>query len=121
MSSLENSKPDNPTLDEAHLRSLNNRQVLAGGGKCGCFHCLATFDADQVTEWVDEGSTALCPRCHIDTVLSARADSIDQMFLRRMRDFYFESCTRINAMREPVKLQKPDKPEWSSSAFPLVS
>jgi len=78
-------------LDAAHARSLDNRSVIEAGGSCGCFYCLKTFDASQVVEWVDAPkTTALCPFCHIDTVLSAKTDPIDSDFLRRMRNHWFE-------------------------------
>jgi hypothetical protein len=81
---VECSEPDDPMLEAAHHRSLRNRVLLSDGGECGCFHCLKAFDASEVTEWVNGGSTALCPRCHIDSLLSGRVDSIVPAFLRRM-------------------------------------
>ncbi len=78
-------------LHAAHARSLNNRSVVEAGGPCGCFYCLAIFDASEVVEWVDAcEATALCPRCQIDTVLSSRTDPIDAGFLRRMHDHWFK-------------------------------
>ena len=78
-------------LHAAHARSLHNRSVVGAGGPCGCFYCLAAFDGSEVVDWVDASkATALCPRCQIDSVLSARTDPIDASFLRRMRDHWFE-------------------------------
>ncbi len=78
-------------LDAAHARSLNNRSMIEAGGPCGCFYCLANFDTSEVVEWVDASkATALCPRCHIDIVLSARTDRIDAAFLHRMHDYWFD-------------------------------
>ena len=82
-------EPGDPMLQAAHHRSLNNRQLLSDGGECGCFYCLNTFDAGEVTHWVHDGSTALCPRCHIDSVLSSKMDSIVPTFLRRMHELLF--------------------------------
>lgn len=45
-------------LRAAHARSLRNRADLSGGGPCGCFYCLAVFDASEVWDWID-GTTAL--------------------------------------------------------------
>lgn len=78
-------------LHAAHARTLNNRAVIEAGGLCGCYHCLATFAASDVVEWVGASkATALCPSCHIDAVVSSRTDPIDPGFLRRMHDFWFE-------------------------------
>jgi len=97
---------DDPMLEAAHHRSLRNRQLLSDGGECGCFYCLSTFNAGEVTEWVHDGSTALCPRCHIDSVLSGRVDSIVPAFLRRMHEFYFERKIRVDLTDEFAKLMK---------------
>jgi hypothetical protein len=44
---------------------------------CGCFHCLAVFPPSLVSEWIDEvddvGTTAMCPRCGIDSVTRTHA------------------------------------------------
>lgn len=79
-----------PMLDAAHRHSLNNRQLVAAGGDCGCFHCFKTFDAEQVMHWTGkDDTTAMCPYCHYDTVLSAKVDPIDPNFLRQMRTRWF--------------------------------
>jgi hypothetical protein len=42
----------------AHGGSINNRRLLLDyDGLCGCFYCLRTFDAAEVTEWVDPGNS----------------------------------------------------------------
>jgi len=95
----------NRQLVLAHGDSINNRHLLlAYGGPCGCFHCLRTFDASDVTEWVDQNkSTALCPHCHIDAVLP-RTDSA---FLARMQVFWFGQTYRVRL---------PDAAETESAA-----
>ena len=87
------SAPDDADLRAAHARSLRNRADLSMGGPCGCFRCLAVFDASEVRDWID-GATARCPRCGIDAVPSHRAAPIDPAFLRRMRTFWFERAVR---------------------------
>ena len=83
-------KPYNLRLKVAHGRSLGNRRLLLQGGPCGCFHCRRTFEASEITQWVDpNGETALCPHCGTDAVLSAKADPIDPTFLRRMQARWF--------------------------------
>jgi NAD-dependent SIR2 family protein deacetylase len=94
-------------LKAAHRHSMENRQLLTSGGECGCFHCLNTFAANEVTDWTNDGLTALCPRCGIDAVLSSNIDSIDRIFLQRMHDFWFGQTVRLN-LSDEVNLQKPD-------------
>lgn len=72
-------------LLEKHRRSIRNRDRLTG--RCACFHCLSRFEADQVTRWVDDGETATCPFCAIDSVLgpidlSGTEDVLEQMHER---------------------------------------
>ncbi len=89
---------------------MDNRVLIEAGGPCGCFHCLKTFDAAEVMQW--QGSTALCPFCHYDTVLSAQADPIDAAFLRRMNQHWFGEPSKIDLSGELARLtlQPPDKP-----------
>jgi hypothetical protein len=58
----------------AHL-SMRNRAQVEAVARCGCFHCQAVFAAADVRAWVDDGQTALCPRCDIDAVLPGITDA----------------------------------------------
>lgn len=79
-----------PALELAHKSSTHNRQQIAQSDVCGCFYCLAVFGPSEIKEWVDNDDTALCPRCGIDSVLgSASGFSINEEFLRRMREYWF--------------------------------
>ena len=94
-------------LKAAHRHSMKNRQLLASGGECGCFHCLKTFAANEVTDWPDDDLTALCTRRGIDAVLSSNIDSPDRAFLQRMHDFRLEQTVRLALTDELIGLQKP--------------
>jgi hypothetical protein len=72
--------------------SRHNRHRLMPGTACGCFHCRATFPAEDVRSWVDDGLTALCPRCGIDSVLPGVTDSATLAALHRHR---FEAAYRM--------------------------
>jgi len=74
------------TLRNAHKHTSKHRaQVKAV--QCGCFDCLSMFHGASVTQWVDDGQTALCPSCGIDTVLplseEVPADKLE--FLKAMK------------------------------------
>ena len=59
---------------------------------CGCFYCMAAFPPSEIADWIDEGKTALCPKCGIDAVIgSASGFPVERGFLRRMRRYWFES------------------------------
>ena len=77
--------------DSAHKHCQKHREEVLASELCGCFYCLKTFDAQDVTEWVDKGLTARCPHCGIDAVLSEKADPIHPLFLKRMQTCWFTS------------------------------
>jgi hypothetical protein len=73
------------------MGSMMNRAEIAASELCGCFYCLATFPPDQVQEWCDDGQTALCPRCGIDSVIgSASGSPITMEFLSEMHHDRFD-------------------------------
>ncbi|WGL60086.1 hypothetical protein QEJ31_00520 [Pigmentibacter sp. JX0631] len=49
--------------------SFKNRNILEKYKKCSCFYCLKTFETSEITEYVDNNETALCPYCGIDSVV----------------------------------------------------
>ncbi|GEM85135.1 MAG: hypothetical protein KatS3mg074_758 [Meiothermus sp.] len=78
------------TYLEAHRHSTRHRAEVLQSELCGCFYCLRIFTPSEIEEWVDEGQTALCPYCGIDTVLgSASGVHLSEDFLSQMRERYF--------------------------------
>ena len=73
-------------LRREHTRCTRNRLQLEATNVCSCFHCLQTYSPSEIVEWCDEGETAICPKCGIDSVLpnETRRD-----LLVRMYDFWF--------------------------------
>lgn len=62
------------SYDDYYLRAVHqycscHRDQILQSSICGCFYCLEIFAATEINEWIDEGKTALCPRCEIDSVL----------------------------------------------------
>jgi hypothetical protein len=84
-------------LLEAHRHSTLNAREIASSTICGCFYCREMYVPAEVTEWIDdtihgqEGRTALCPKCGIDSVIgSAAGFPITAEFLAAMRERWFE-------------------------------
>lgn len=74
----------------AHQFSINHRTQIEASDRCGCFYCLAVFSPAEITEWVDQDNTALCPTCGIDSVIgSAFGLSITPEFLSTMHAHWF--------------------------------
>lgn len=80
----------------AHKRSSCHRDRILQSQQCGCFCCLALFPPDRITQWTDfvgeDGTTALCPHCGIDSVLDSTADQpLTEDFLRAMQTHWFNN------------------------------
>lgn len=87
--------PTPPDVVGAHQTCTNHRDAIAHASRCGCFHCCATFSPAAIADWVDAppgeptgGTTALCPRCGIDSVIPLEP-SMDETFLARMQAHWF--------------------------------
>jgi hypothetical protein len=80
---------------DAHKRCSAHRTAVLAAKLCGCFYCCTIFEPGEITDWVDPlsddmqaGTTALCPRCGIDSVIPMEG-SMDVDFLRRMKEHWF--------------------------------
>ena len=82
--------PDNRII-KAHKFSGNHKSALMNDKKCGCFYCLKIFDPKEIVQWLkDEGGTALCPYCGIDSVIGESSNyPITPEFLKEMKDYWF--------------------------------
>jgi predicted RNA-binding Zn-ribbon protein involved in translation (DUF1610 family) len=78
----------------AHALGSQHRKQLEHIGRCGCFYCLAFFDAGDVVEWIDDNQTALCPRCGIDSVLPV-TEEITPEFLKQMQQYWFAAVKEL--------------------------
>ena len=77
-------------VKEAHRHSIRHRDELRDSEVCGCFYCLEIFDYKNIEDWTDDGDTALCPSCGIDSVIGAASGyPIDSEFLSAMKKQWF--------------------------------
>lgn len=72
----------------AHAASFCQKASLRKAEWCGCFYCLAQFRPDNIMEWADNGETAICPLCHVDSVLPMTG--LNAMFLTEMKKYWFD-------------------------------
>jgi hypothetical protein len=78
-------------LRAAHRHSSQHVDEVRSSPLCGCFYCLDIFVPDEVAEWIDEESTALCPRCGVDAVIGEASGYPirNAAFLRAMHQLWF--------------------------------
>ena len=63
----------------------------------GCYYCLKVFQLKEVTKFIDDGETMLCPYCGVDAVL----DGVNcSAVLRRQHKKWFS--TAMNERGESV-------------------
>jgi len=58
------------------------------------------FRQADVTHWIDESQTAMCPKCDIDSVIgSASGFPIDVRFLKQMEGQWFGTIKNQNSAK----------------------
>jgi hypothetical protein len=82
-------------LVELHTDSRRNRSSLAKAAVCGCFYCLSEYPFDRIAAWTDEGETAICPVCGVDSVLGFASPGADTELLRKMHDRWFGASRHL--------------------------
>ncbi len=121
------SVPQDPI--DAHKWAVRNRSDLNKSDLCGCFHCLEVFPPSQIHNWIDDGETALCPKCSVASVIgSISAYPIERTFLSKMRDpailavaglpshLRFDPCSHVEL--PPYKNFDSSHPNYSSNPLP---
>ena len=75
---------------QAHDHCSRHRQEVLASNFCGCFYCRQTFSPAEISDWVDDDQTALCPKCGIDSVIgSAAGFQVTKDFLDEMHRYWF--------------------------------
>lgn len=108
------SREANPedVLRLAHKCSRNNKEELELSNKCGCFYCLKTYKLSDFKDlkWCDKGTTLLCPKCSIDSVIgSASGFPITQEFLKKMQDRWFNQHRPAKLLKNLEHMKNNDK------------
>jgi hypothetical protein len=77
-------------LQLAHKHCIKHRAEIESSSLCGCFCCFAIFPPSEIEKWIDDGQTAICPKCPVDSVIgSASGYPITPEFLREMHARWF--------------------------------
>ncbi|WP_175582066.1 hypothetical protein [Caulobacter sp. SSI4214] len=78
-------------LRAAHRHATSNREAIGASNVCGCFYCCLSYPAANVSRFLAEEHTALCPECTIDSVIGdvSGLPVADREFLVAMHDVWF--------------------------------
>ena len=78
-------------IKSVHKYCSNHKSELDKSILCGCFYCCQTFQTNEIMDWIEDkdDSTALCPKCGIDSVLSDEHPIKDYDFLKQMNSYWF--------------------------------
>ena len=60
---------ETPTVKEAHMHTIHNREEVEGSLFCYCICCQTLFKPEEIDDYADGGATAVCPYCDCDAVL----------------------------------------------------
>ena len=72
-----------------HSFSDKHRHSVEKSESCRCFYCLQTFEPKDIKEWIDKKTTALCPKCGIDSVLCSEDVEFSEDLFYRMNMYWF--------------------------------
>lgn len=77
------------SIKELSKYSMRNKVYIGESDKCACYFCLSEFNPEEIVEWTDEGETALCPKCKIDSVVGNSVVNWDTKFLEDASHYWF--------------------------------
>ncbi len=89
-------KYDRALLEKAGICSGNHKAIIAESEFCACYYCENKFLPQNIESWVDEGNTAICPKCGIDAVIGSKfgLPIDDPAFLKEANVFFFGKKNR---------------------------
>lgn len=71
--------------------TMNNKKALSFTETAGCYQCLNIFAAKEITEWTDQGQTAICPFCATDSVLAdSPSMAINEDLLKQIKEYWLK-------------------------------
>jgi hypothetical protein len=78
--------------------AIRNRSALEASKACGCYFCLKVYSPSEITEWTDGDQTAICPHCHVDSVLPDALD-ISPDKLKQHHEEWFGKWKSVNSTK----------------------
>jgi hypothetical protein len=80
----------NTEIFTAAMIAMRNKKQVETSHNVGCYYCLQIFPATDVQEYTDNGNTAICPHCHVDSIIPEKAvQTLTESTLKEMHDYWF--------------------------------
>ena len=77
-------------LKKLHTYSSHNRNLVAVANKCYCFYCKTISDSLEIKDYADNGQTAICPKCGIDSIIpDSIEETMDEKTIAEMNEYWF--------------------------------
>nr|MBE6545464.1 hypothetical protein [Oscillospiraceae bacterium] len=77
-------------MERLHAYASHNKELIEKSNKCYCFYCKSVFESGEIDSYLKNEETALCPKCHIDSVIPDSIDeNIDENIILEMHDYWF--------------------------------
>ena len=73
----------------AHKFVSNHKDDIAKSTHCRCLYCLKVFEPKEISEWISNEKTALCPYCSIDSVVGDASFKIDDALADKIKRYWF--------------------------------
>ena len=81
---------DKMKLEKLHSYASNNKKMIEESEYCYCFHCMKKMNSNEITNYLENENTALCPYCSIDSIIPDNIDEkIDDKLLYLMNKYWF--------------------------------
>lgn len=89
-------KYDRETFQRAIRSAFKNKETLHRASVCACYYCRKEVAFTCIKDWTDNGLTALCPHCGVDSVISGDDFPIsDPKFLEELNLAAFWAPTLV--------------------------
>lgn len=99
---------DEKLVESARDLSFKNKKDIQAETTCGCYYCCRTFTGNEIKEWVDGGTTAMCPHCNIDSVVPGmiNKNDLEEAHLRWFRTYRDLQGNKIKDKGEVCAVEK---------------
>lgn len=90
-----------------HHYTMNHKQLLIEAQLCICTYCLYEYNINKIKDWCDNGNTAVCPYCWVDSVLpspnACDLYTVEQVIIDHLVGFKFAMIMEIKKLYLQIK------------------